>query len=156
VFQTSFREGNQYAAEAGDSTHLFRRQINMTEHFDVVYATMYFLYTGTFVSGPHPDNMMDIYELSRRLELDDLAETVLGLLKTTCDPMKVVELFMTLPASMYSELSAMYSDIIREHAPKIRKSNNFRAIPMGLEKEDKSEVLRVFSRFVELVILISA
>ena len=165
MFQSSFKEGDEFAAnQEADTPLLYRRQINMKEDFDVVHNTIYFLYTGeiTFSLGPNANfsaeskqpqycDAVDIYELARRLELQDLAGKALEFLKLSCDTTNVVELYLSLPASIHDDLDDIYSRFLQKHSREIRPTIKPDELVNGLEKEDKCEVSRVFRRFVKLI-----
>ena len=173
VFASSFSEGDSTVTSINERSQISedplnqitRRRIPMEDDFDVVHNVLYYMYTnGITFSNVTSENSSskpglpricdaeDIYALAHRLELKNLQNKTHRFLKSTCNVRNITARVFSEFAELYEDVGETYESYFKDHWEDIRGTTEFnKYFSVVEEKEDLTEIRRVYGRFRELM-----
>ena len=132
------------------------------DDFDLLHTILYYLYTDHITFGIEVDTVPslhlpkiceveDIYMAADRMFLEELKQKALHFLKLSCTPCNITPRVMSKFAELHEEIASIYAEYFRKNWDRIKGMNEFNQFFKKLNNEDLDEILRVYTKFQELM-----
>lgn len=132
------------------------------DDFELLHNILYYLYTDHITFGIEADSIPspclpkiceveDIYMAADRMFLEELKQKALHFLKLSCTPGNITSRVMSKFAELHGEIATMYGEYFRKNWDRIKGTIEFNQFFKTLNDKDLNEILRVYTKFQELM-----
>lgn len=132
------------------------------DDFELLHNILYYLYTDHITFGievdiiPSPHlpkicDVEDIYMAADRMFLEELKQKALHFLELSCTPGNITSRVMSKFAKLHEEIATIYGEYFRKNWSRIKGTIEFNQFFKNLNDKDINEILRVYTKFQELM-----